>query len=148
MTTGGEEPTHLWLRAETKPNEKRTALTPNTVKELLANGFNVTIEASTASAYDPQEYPEGAKVVKAGSWKTEAPKEAIVIGLKDLPESQEPLVHRHIMFGHAFKGQEGWTDFLKRFDDGQGTLLDIEFLQDAQGKVLVSFLVVVGVLFS
>jgi saccharopine dehydrogenase (NAD+, L-lysine-forming) len=35
----------------------------------------------------------------------EAPATRIVFGLKELPEDGTPLIHRHIMFGHAYKGQ-------------------------------------------
>ena len=36
--------THLWIRAEERPNEKRVGVTPNGVKSLLKAGFDVTIE--------------------------------------------------------------------------------------------------------
>lgn len=32
------EPVHLWLRAESKPMEHRSALTPTTAKTLLDHG--------------------------------------------------------------------------------------------------------------
>lgn len=37
-----QPPIHLWLRAETKKNEKRTALTPTAVKTLIENGTSLT----------------------------------------------------------------------------------------------------------
>jgi hypothetical protein len=48
----------------------------------------------------------GCQIAPAGSWP-DAPAEAIILGLKDLPADGTPLGHRHIMFGHAFKGQPG-----------------------------------------
>ena len=98
-------PLHLWLRAETKPNEQRTALTPDAAKVLMEHGIQVTLEASEVSAYKPSEYPSGVTLVPPGSWVSEAPKDALIYGLKELPDSTEPLMHRHIMFGHCFKGQ-------------------------------------------
>ena len=47
---------HLWLRAETKPNEHRTALTPSVVKTLLAEGATITVEKSTENIFDDSEY--------------------------------------------------------------------------------------------
>ena len=44
----------------------------------------------------------GVKLVPEGSWKF-APKDAIICGVKELPQSTEPIKHRHIYFAHAFK---------------------------------------------
>lgn len=41
-------------------------------------------------------------MVPAGSWVS-APKEAIILGLKELPHSEDPISQRHIFFAHAFK---------------------------------------------
>ena len=49
---------HLWLRAETKKNEHRTALTPSVVKSLLEAGFQITVEKSQESIFDKSEYAE------------------------------------------------------------------------------------------
>jgi hypothetical protein len=71
--------------------------------------------------------------VDAGSWK-QAPKDAYVIGLKELPENDaSPLQHAHIFFAHCYKRQAGWKDVLARFVEGNGTLLDLEFLNDERG---------------
>ena len=42
-------PTHLWLRAETKLNEKRSALTPAIAKELLNAGSKNTFVISVSN---------------------------------------------------------------------------------------------------
>ena len=42
--------THLWIRAEERPNEKRVGVTPNGVKSLLQAGFDVTIERDSTRA--------------------------------------------------------------------------------------------------
>ena len=44
----------------------------------------------------------GVEMVPSGSW-TSAPKEAFIVGLKELPESDDPVTHRHIFFAHAYK---------------------------------------------
>ena len=41
-------------------------------------------------------------MVPAGSWVT-APTEAIILGLKELPHSEDPISQRHIFFAHAYK---------------------------------------------
>lgn len=38
----------------------------------------------------------------AGSWVS-APKETIILGLKELPHCADPISQRHIFFAHAYK---------------------------------------------
>lgn len=86
-------PTTLHMRAETKPLEYRAALTPTTAKKLVDAGYVVNVERSPLSIFADSEYEgTGASLVPTGSW-TDAPKEHIVIGLKELPEEDFPLEH-------------------------------------------------------
>lgn len=130
----------LHLRAETKPLEARAALTPTTTKELLDAGYEVFVEESDQSIFKAEEYAAvGAKIVPTGSWKT-APSDRLIIGLKELPENETfPLVHEHIQFAHCYKDQAGWQDVLKRFPAGKGTLYDLEFLENDQGRRVAAF---------
>ncbi|KAJ3331543.1 Saccharopine dehydrogenase [Gonapodya sp. JEL0774] len=43
------------------------------------------------------------------------------------------------MFAHCYKRQGGWMDVLDRFHQGQGTLLDLEFLTDETGRRVAAF---------
>lgn len=72
------------------------------------------------------------------TWPT-APTSVPIIGLKELPESTDPLPHTHIQFAHCYKRQAGWSKVLSRFHRGGGTLYDIEFLNDAQGRRVAAF---------
>ncbi|ODV76971.1 Formate/glycerate dehydrogenase catalytic domain-like protein [Suhomyces tanzawaensis NRRL Y-17324] len=133
-------PVILHLRAETKPAEARAALTPTTTKQLLDAGFQVYVEESSQSIFDSAEYEKvGATIVPEGSWP-DAPKDRIIFGLKELPENETfPLVHEHIQFAHCYKDQGGWQDVLKRFPAGNGTLYDLEFLENDQGRRVAAF---------
>lgn len=133
-------PVTLHLRAETKPAEARAALTPTTTKQLLDAGFNIFIEESSQSIFKADEYAAvGATIVPEGSWK-DAPKDRIIFGLKELPENETfPLVHEHIQFAHCYKDQAGWKDVLGRFPAGNGTLYDLEFLENDQGRRVAAF---------
>ncbi|KAI9486777.1 MAG: hypothetical protein EXX96DRAFT_550537 [Benjaminiella poitrasii] len=132
---------HLWLRAETKPMEHRAALTPSTAKKLIDAGFRITVEKSTQRIFDNEEYAKvGCTIVPFLSWKTDAPSDAYIVGLKELPENDNsPLHHTHIFFAHCFKNQAGWKELLYRFDAGKGTILDLEFLNDKQGRRVAAF---------
>ena len=59
--------------------------------------------------------------------------------MKELPESTDPLPHTHIQFAHCYKKQAGWSKVLSRFHRGGGTLYDIEFLNDENGRRVAAF---------
>jgi saccharopine dehydrogenase (NAD+, L-lysine-forming) len=139
MSTSTAKP-HLWLRAEVKPMEHRAALTPSVCAELLKNGFKITVERCPQRIFADKEYEAiGCEMAKHGSWQTEAPADAYIVGLKELPEEKTPLKHTHIFFAHCYKNQAGWQDILGRFRDGNGTLLDLEFLTDDRGRRVAAF---------
>lgn len=130
---------HLWLRAEERPNEERTGLTPEGAAKLIGLGMRVTVEHSGQRAIAIDAYhAAGCETAPEGSWRT-APPEALILGLKELPDDDTPLAHRHIMFGHAFKGQAAGQRLLKRLRAGGGRLYDLEYLVDAQGRRVAAF---------
>lgn len=131
--------THLWVRAEQRPNEERVGLTPEGAAALIAAGIAVTVEESSVRAIPIDGYAAaGCRIAPENSWPT-APADAIIFGLKELPEDGTPLPHRHIMFGHAYKGQPAGQILLRRFRAGGGTLLDLEYLVDDAGRRVAAF---------
>ncbi|SDC62891.1 saccharopine dehydrogenase [Ruegeria marina] len=131
--------THLWVRAEQRPNEERVGLTPEGAAALIAAGIRVTVEESSVRAIPIGGYREaGCEIAVENSWP-DAPQDAIIFGLKELPEDGTPLPHRHIMFGHAFKGQHSGRRLLERFKAGGGTLYDLEYLVDETGRRVAAF---------
>jgi saccharopine dehydrogenase (NAD+, L-lysine-forming) len=129
----------LWLRAETKPGERRSPLTPRAAAALVADGVDVVVERSDGRIFsDPEYVAAGCRLVDKNTW-TAAPKAALIFGLKELPASDAPLIHRHIYFAHAFKQQPAAAALLGRFRQGGGTLLDLEYLADAQGRRIAAF---------
>ena len=131
--------THLWVRAEQRDNETRVGVTPEGVGTLIAAGMSVTVEDSASRCIPTDRYrAAGAHIAPAGTWP-EAPDDAIIFGLKELPEDGTPLPHRHIMFGHAYKGQPSGQTLLRRFRAGGGTLYDLEYLVDTAGRRVAAF---------
>ena len=130
---------HLWLRAESKPFERRVALTPAAAGELVAAGFAVSVEECGNRVFDTRQYREaGCRIVPYASWP-DAPPDCYVLGLKELPEPLPALRHRHIYFAHAYKQQSGWRQLLNKFADGGGRLLDLEYLLDDNGRRIAAF---------
>jgi saccharopine dehydrogenase (NAD+, L-lysine-forming) len=129
----------IWLRAETKTQEARTALTPDVVRQLCNSGVELMVERSLQRAIDDASYEDtGCTLVESGAW-CGAPGHAYILGLKELPEEDTPLSHRHIYFGHAYKNQHGWRELLARFSRGGGELLDLEYLLDENGRRIAAF---------
>lgn len=134
----------LHARAEAKPLEHRSALTPTTAKKLLDAGYPVLVERSPkdpnyARIFQDEEFEQaGATLIEEGAYKT-APKDRIIIGLKELPEDEFPLEHTFVHFAHCYKQQGGWEKVLARFPRGGGTLYDLEFLQDSTGRRVAAF---------
>lgn len=129
----------LWLRAESRSDERRTPLVPADVATLLAAGIDVVVEESAHRVFADAEYAAiGARLAGTGSWP-DAPESAVVLGLKELPTEPHALRHRHVFFGHAYKNQPGARLLLDRFAAGGGALLDLEYLTDDDGRRLAAF---------
>lgn len=130
---------HLWVRSESRPNEERVGLTPQGAAKLIASGFRVTVEQSQQRIIPIADYAQvGCAIAPEFSW-VDAPIDAMIFGLKELPDDGTPLRHRHIMFGHAYKGQPAGRVLLDRFLAGGGTLYDLEYLTEADGRRVAAF---------
>ena len=130
---------HLWVRAESRAHEERVGLTPQGAAALIAAGCRVTVEDSRQRIIPIAEYASvGCQTAPEFSW-VNAPDDVIVFGLKELPDDGTPLRHRHIMFGHAYKGQPSGKVLLDRFRAGGGMLLDLEYLTDEEGRRVAAF---------
>lgn len=101
--------------------------------------MTLTVEKSPQRVFPIEAYEEaGCRVAETGSWVS-APPDAVVLGLKELPDEPTALTHRHIFFGHAYKQQPGAESLLSRFRTGGGLLLDLEYLVDDDGRRLAAF---------
>jgi saccharopine dehydrogenase (NAD+, L-lysine-forming) len=135
----------LWLRSEVKPGEQRAPLSPHDIRILIKNGHTVYIESSLIRIFKDKEYEDiGGIIVPPQTWAS-APKEALILGLKYLPDIHEIITHRHCYFSHAYSLQRIFTEkigvskLMKAFRKGGGELYDIEFLLDPQRKRVAAF---------
>jgi saccharopine dehydrogenase (NAD+, L-lysine-forming) len=131
---------HLWLRHEVRSTERRTPLVPSDARRLVDSGVTLTVEESPQRIFPVEQYEAvGCGVAPAGSWASRAPRGAVILGLKELPDEPTALTHRHVFFGHAYKEQPGARELLRRFAAGGGALLDLEYLVDDHGRRLAAF---------
>lgn len=129
----------IWMRHESRDNEARAPMTPDGAAQMIAKGWRVVVEnAPHRCIPDSAYHAVGCETAPVGSW-VDAPSDAIILGLKELPDDGTPLRHAHIMFGHAYKGQTSGRILLDRFKAGGGTLLDLEYLVDETGRRVAAF---------
>ncbi|WP_375280650.1 saccharopine dehydrogenase [Pseudooctadecabacter sp.] len=129
----------IWMRAEPRDNEARAPMTPKGAKALIDKGWRVVVEDGPERCIPAEDYRDmGCEIAPPGAW-INAPEDAVILGLKELPDDGAPLAHRHIMFGHAYKGQSDGRALLDRFKNGGGTLLDLEYLVNGHGKRVAAF---------
>ena len=139
MPTSSSLSPHVWVRHEARSTERRAPVVPADVRRLVECGVRVTVEESPQRVFAIEDYAEaGAAVAATGSW-VDAPDDAWVLGIKELPDSPDELHHRHIYFAHSFKGQDDAVRTLTRFEKGRGRLFDIEYLTDDNGRRVVAF---------
>ncbi|MFD3413879.1 saccharopine dehydrogenase [Streptomyces cyaneofuscatus] len=128
------------MRHESRRTERRAALVPEDARRLIASGVHLTVEESPQRVFPVHAYADaGCAITQPGSWASHCPATDIVLGLKELPDEPADLMHRHIFFGHAYKGQPEAPRLLRRFEAGGGTLLDLEQLVDAEGHRIAAF---------
>jgi saccharopine dehydrogenase (NAD+, L-lysine forming) len=128
----------LWLRAESRPHERRTPLIPVHAGILVKNGYRVCVESSEARIFPDSAYLDaGCTLVANGSWRFTRD-DTLVLGLKELPDASFPLRHRHMYFAHAYEHQKGARELLARFKRGGGFLFDLEQIKDHFGAQLVT----------
>lgn len=121
----------ILLRAETKPLEHRSVLTPSSITALVSAGYTVKCERCDERCFRDEEMEAAGAILVPTNFWVEAPLDHIIVGLKELtPSDNFALEHVHLHFAHVFKEQQDWTKILCRFARGGGSLLDIEFLED------------------
>ncbi|EPE03478.1 saccharopine dehydrogenase [Ophiostoma piceae UAMH 11346] len=134
--------TTIHLRAETKPFERRSPLSPETAKALKDAGYIVRVEKSPDRIYRDEEFEDaGIKLADPGDWMKLKPSEdLIILGLKEIDANGIDLPHNYIHFAHCYKKQEGWATELSRFSKTPtGLLYDLEFLVNERGQRIAAF---------
>jgi saccharopine dehydrogenase (NAD+, L-lysine-forming) len=127
----------LYLRKETKENERRTPLTPCDCATLIENNYEIQFEPSDTRCYKDEEY-ESAGCVPASI--DEMDSSAIIMGLKEFDMTKTALLNKkHFYFSHAFKGQENSHIIINNFQENGGHIYDYEYIVDENGRRVIAF---------
>ncbi|KTD11932.1 hypothetical protein Lgra_1390 [Legionella gratiana] len=135
----------LWVRNETHPSEKRTPIIPEHTSVVIQHGHKVVIESSNNRVFPDSQYIKtGCSIAPSGSWVS-ASKETIILGLKELSQTNIPLMHTHIYFAHAYNDKKvfhedsGISALMQQFQQGKGMHYDLELLVDKNKRRITSF---------
>jgi len=123
------------IRREHKNHwERRVALTPNAVKELVDSGLDIQVENSPERVFSNDEY------ASLGLTMKDSPNDAqFVVGIKEPPVASIQPNQVHLAFSHTIKGQSYNMGLLQKFIDQKGTLFDYEIITDDSGKRTIAF---------
>jgi saccharopine dehydrogenase (NAD+, L-lysine-forming) len=131
-------PPTIWLRCETEPFERRTALTPDDADNLVKAGYEVFVERDPKRIFPDEKYRNvRCRVVHPDTWRRVLAL-PLILGLGELPHDQL-LYQTHLTFGNCYEDQPGWTEKLERFRADGGILYDLRFLKDDNGHRIAAF---------
>ena len=114
--------------------EKRVALVPEHVKQLVEKGIEIQVVPSEKRIFKDEEYREAGAVLR------EEPLDAdVILGVKEMPLNYFKAHKTYIFFSHTIKGQPYNMPLLQNMMDSKINLIDYERIVDAQGRRLIFF---------
>ena len=114
-------------------HERRAALVPHDVGELVRQGSVVSVQRSNIRIFKESEYERvGAQIVDG------PPDSDIIVGVKERPIN-EIDGRWYMIFSHTIKGQPYNMPALRKYIETGSTLIDYELIKDVSGRRLVAF---------
>lgn len=114
--------------------ERRAALTPQHVKQLVNQGIEVLVESSEKRVFADKEYEKaGAQVTKDIS------SSSLVFGVKEMPIDYFEANKTYVFFSHTIKGQEYNMPLLKNMVEHKINLIEYEKIANEKGQRLIFF---------
>lgn len=114
--------------------ERRIALVPDHVKQLIAKGIKFEVVKSAKRIFADSEYENaGAEIVD------EVTDSKVILGVKEMPMGYFQEGKAYIFFSHTIKGQSYNMPLLQNMMDSKITLIDYEKIADDEGRRLIFF---------
>ena len=122
-------------REDRNPFEKRVALIPSHVRELVKDhGVKFLVQPAPIRVFVDDDFKrEGAKV------EEDLSSAAVILGIKEMPDSIFEKDKVYVFFSHTIKGQKANMPMLRRMIERKSTLIDYEKIVDEKGRRLVFF---------
>lgn len=114
--------------------ERRVALPPDTVNELVQQGLEVFVESSPKRIFKDHEF------VEAGATVTHSLSQSpVIFGVKEIPGHYFEEGKSYVFFSHVIKGQPYNMPMLRAMMEKKCSLIDYEKIADENGKRLIFF---------
>jgi len=125
----------IGVRREDKNDwERRVPLTPDHVKKLVQQGYDVHVQPSKIRAFSDREYEASGATVQEDLSSCN-----MVFAIKEIPSEFFWKGGRYMFFAHVIKGQRHNMPMLKRMLELGCTLLDYERVVDDKNRRLIPF---------
>jgi saccharopine dehydrogenase (NAD+, L-lysine-forming) len=125
----------IGIRREDKNEwERRVPLTPEHVKTLASQGFEVLVQPSRIRIFTDREYRAAGAMVQEDLSGCD-----VVFGIKEMPPSIFRPGQAYMFFAHVIKGQKHNMPMLRRLMETGSTLLDYEKVVDDKNRRLIFF---------
>lgn len=128
----------IYLRKETYVNESRTPVVPEHVKTLIKSGFQIVVESSPKRIFSDNEFLKAGAIITTEPWFKQ-PKDALIIGLKELTNLDKLNAHTHIYFSHSYKQQSNANQILQAFRSSNSVIYDLEYFLNNDGRRALAF---------
>ncbi len=123
------------IRREDKNRwERRAPLTPEHVRQLVAQGIEVTVQPSPIRVFTDAEYQHAGAAIHEDL--SECP---LVFGVKEVPIDVYDADTSYMIFSHTHKAQGYNMPMLKRILEQRVTLIDYEIVCNDAGQRLIFF---------
>jgi alpha-aminoadipic semialdehyde synthase len=131
MTIGNR----IGIRLEDKNEwERRVALTPTDVADLIEQGVAIAVEPSPRRAFPDEAYARAGAELGADVRESE-----LLLGIKEMPADYFRQGGAYMFFSHTIKGQSHNMKMLADLVKKKCTLIDYELVRDEAGRRLVFF---------
>ena len=126
----------IGIRKETQyPSERRAALTPDHVKEIVQQNVKVLVEpAEDQRIFTADEYTNSGAVVSEKLDSCD-----IIFGVKEVPIADLIPNKPFVFFSHTIKGQDYNMPLLQAVLDKNVTLMDYELVKNDDGLRIIFF---------
>jgi alpha-aminoadipic semialdehyde synthase len=125
----------IGIRLEDKNEwERRVALTPTDVAELIEQGVAIAVEPFPRRAFPDEAYARAGAELVADARASE-----LLLGIKEMPADYFRQGGAYMFFSHTIKGQPYNMKMLANLVEKKCTLIDYELVRDEAGRRLVFF---------
>jgi len=114
--------------------ERRVALPPAYVKDLVGHGFEFSVEGSAKRIFTDQEFHDAGALVTASLADCD-----VIFGVKEMPISFFQENKTYVFFSHVIKGQPYNMPMLRQMMEKKCNLIEYEKIENSDGKRLIFF---------